>query len=141
MSSVILIYRMKIENHLRKIHRLVRSAAKLDDPSNDYEALVELYMLISAHYINATLHKLGVLNISKDIKHNKIFSFLKSDDKLGQNTHELRDLMKKLDDLRPGHVYGSGENGDIAKKAKEYSQRIQDICMVILDEAKSANSS
>lgn len=128
---------MKIENHLRKIDRLEKSILKLDDIEDDYEALVELYMLIAAHYINASLHKLGVLNISKDIKHNLIFPFLKEGEGLGENTEEIRDLMKKLDDLRPGHVYGSGENGKTAKKAMEYYKKIKTICSVILNERKS----
>lgn len=128
---------MKIENHLRKIERLEKSTLKLDDIEEDYEALVELYMLIAAHYINASLHKLGVLNISKDIKHNKLFSFLKEDEKLGKNTEEVKDLMKKLDDLRPGHVYGSGENGETAKRAEEYYKKTRSICLGILNEGKS----
>lgn len=134
---------MKIENHLRKVNRLENSTLKLDDIEEDYEALVELYMLIAAHCINASLHKLGVLNISKDIKHNKLFSFLKEGQKLGENTEEIKDLMKKLDDLRPGHVYGSGENGDTATKAKEYYEKIKKICEEILkeDEGKPTDSS
>lgn len=134
---------MKIENHLRKIERLENSTLKLDDIKEDYEALVELYMLVSAHYINASLHKLKVLNISKDIKHNKLFSFLKEDERLGKETEEIKDLMKKLDDLRPGHIYGSGENGDTAKKAKEYYEKIKEICNNLLkeNERKSSNSS
>lgn len=131
---------MKIENHLRKVNRLESSSLKLDDAEEDYEALVELYMLIAAHYINASLHKLGVLNISKDIKHNKLFSFLKEDEKLGKDTEEIKDLMKKLDDLRPGHVYGSGDNGKTAKKAKEYYEKIKNACSVILNERKPQNS-
>lgn len=128
---------MKIENHIKRIERLEKSSLKLDDVEEDYEALVELYMLISAHYINASLHKLGVLNISKDIKHNRMFSFLKDGEKLGKDTDELRDLMKKLDDLRPSHVYGSGENGETGKKAKEYHGKIKSICLGILNEGKS----
>ena len=124
---------MKIDNHLRKISNLEKSTLKLDDVEEDYEALIELYMLIAAHYINASLHKLKVLNISKDIKHNKLFSFLKGDNKLGNNSEEIRDLMKKLDDLRPGHVYGSGENGGTAKKASEYYKKIKTICLEILE--------
>ena len=131
---------MKIENHLRKIDRLEKSTLKLDDIEEDYEALVELYMLVSAHYINASLHKLGVLNISKDIKHNKLFSFLKGDTRLGEKTEEINDLMKKLDDLRPSHVYGKGENGETAKKAKGYYNKIKSICLGILNERKPANS-
>ena len=133
---------MKIENHLRKIEKLEKSTLKLDDIEEDYEALVELYMLISAHYINASLHQLKVLNISMDIKHNKLFSFLKENEKLGKNTEDIRDLMKKLDDLRPGHVYGSGENGNTAKKAREYYEKIKENCNSLLteNERKSADS-
>ena len=125
---------MKIENHKRKIDRLEKSALKLNDAEEDYEALVELYMLISAHLINAALHKLGELNISKDVKHNKLFSFLKDGERLAKETITVRDLIKKLDDLRPGHVYGKGENGGTAEKAREYYSKIKDICVKILEE-------
>lgn len=128
---------MKIENHLNKISRLEKSTLKLDDIEEDYEALVELYMLIAAHYVNSSLHKLGVLNISKDVKHNKMFSFLKEGESLGKDTESIRDLMKRLDDLRPSHVYGSGENGRTAIKAKEYYAKIKEICLGILNEGKS----
>ena len=131
---------MKIENHLKKIERLENTCSKLDDIEEDYEVLVELYMLMAAHYINATLHKLGVLNMSKDIKHNKLFSFLKEGQKLGSATEEVRDSMKKLDDLRPSHVYGTGENGNTALKAKEYYETIKNICLGELDERKSQDS-
>lgn len=133
---VIPIY-MKVENHLRKIERLENSSLKLDDIEEDYEALIELYMLTAAHYINASMHKLGILNISRDIKHNKLFSFLKEGDKLGEHTEGVRDMMKKLDDLRPGHVYGSGENGETARKAKQHYEKIKNICRGVLDEGKT----
>lgn len=125
---------MKIENHKRKIERLEKSALKLNDIEEDYEALVELYMLIAAHLINAALHKLGKLDISKDIKHNKLFSFLKEGEKLAEDTTLIRDMIKRLDDLRPGHVYGKGENGGTAKKAKEYYLKIKEVCTKILEE-------
>ena len=67
---------MKISNHTSKIGHLENSASKLNF-EEDYEALVEIYMLISAHYINAALHKLKIVKENKDIKHNQIFSFLK----------------------------------------------------------------
>ena len=88
-------------------------------------------MLISTHYINAALHKLEVVKENKDIKHNQIFSFLK-EDKLGKETEIIRGSMKKLDDLRPSHVYGKGENGEVAKKALEYYKEIQDACNKII---------
>lgn len=123
---------MKIDNHKKKIWRLEKSILKLDF-EEDYEVLVEAFMLISAHYINAALHKLDILKENKDIKHNQLFSFLKEGNKLGKETEEIRDSMKKIDDLRPSHVYGKGENGDIAKKAESYYKKIKDICNKIMD--------
>jgi len=124
---------MKIDSHLKKIEHLEKSSLKLGF-EEDYEALIEIYMLISAHYINATLHKLGILKEDKDIKHNKLFSFLKQGNKLGKNTEIIRDSMKKLDDLRPSHVYGKGEDGETAKKAKEYYNKIKVILEKIISE-------
>ena len=127
---------MNIEHHLRKASRLESSILKLDNKEEDYEALVELSMLIAAHYANAALHKRGSVNVSKDIKHNKLFSFLKEDEKIGKDTPEIRDMMKRLDDLRPGHVYGRGENGHTAEKAKEYLDKIKQLCLMVLNERK-----
>ena len=124
---------MKVENHSKKIRHLENSASKLN-LKEDYEALVELYMLISAHYINMVLHKLDVVKEYKDIRHNQLFSFLKEGEKLGKDTELVRDSMKKLDDLRPSYVYGKGENGDVAKKAVGYYKKIKDICGSIAQE-------
>ena len=52
---------MKISNHTSKIGHLENSASKLNF-EEDYEALVEIYMLISAHYINAALHIMKFAN-------------------------------------------------------------------------------
>lgn len=54
---------MKITNHIMKIEHLERSILKLNF-EDDYEALVELYMLLSAHYINASLHTLNIIKES-----------------------------------------------------------------------------
>jgi len=124
---------MNIDNHFKKIKHLEGSASKLDI-KEDYEALVEIYMLISAHYINATLHTLNIVKINKDIRHNQIFSFLKEGNKLGNDTDNIRDVMKRLDDLRPSHVYGKGENGETAKKAELFYKNIKEICSRIMNE-------
>ena len=122
---------MKTSNHLTKIEHLENSALKLNF-RDDYEALVEIYMLISAHCINAALHTLKAVKENKDIKHNQIFSFLKEGNKLGENTESIRDAMKRLDDLRPSHVYGKGENGETAKNAQECYNIIKEVCSKII---------
>lgn len=133
MGYVKLIKQMKINSHLKKIEHLEGSASKLDF-EEDHEALVEIYMLISAHYINAVLHKLGIVKQDRDVKHNQIFSFLKEGDRFGKDTEVVRDSMKKLDDIRPSHVYGKGENGKTAKKAENCYKKIKEICRKIIKE-------
>ena len=122
---------MKISNHITKIEHLEKSVLKLNF-EDDYEALVELYMLISAHYINASLHTLKIVQENKDVKHNQIFSFLREGNKLGKDTENISDAMKKLDYLRPSHVYGKGKNGETAKKAEENYKKIKEICSKII---------
>lgn len=122
---------MNIEHHLRKIERLKNSLSKLDDIEDDYEAIIELSMLICAHCINAAMHKLGTLKQDRDIKHNKLFGFLENH--LGKGTEIAKDFIEKLEDLRPSHVYGKGENGNTALKAEEYREAIEKICKKILE--------
>ncbi|MBI2522781.1 hypothetical protein HYW19_00155 [Candidatus Woesearchaeota archaeon] len=122
---------MKISNHITKIQHLERSALKLSF-KEDYEALVEIYMLISAHHINAALHALKIIKENKDVKHNQIFSFLKEGNKLGINTDSISNAMKRLNDLRPSHVYGKGENGETAKNAQECYDLIKETCIKII---------
>ena len=69
---------MKIENHLEKAERFSRTIKKLDY-EEDYETLIEDFLLVSSHLINAAMHKLKALNPDKDIKHNQIYGFLKKE--------------------------------------------------------------
>jgi hypothetical protein len=67
---------MRIEGHFEKISNLEGTLSKLDD-SEDHETIIELCMLLSAHYINAALHFIGRLRPDKDIKHNNLPGLLK----------------------------------------------------------------
>lgn len=91
---------MRIDRHIQKSIRFE-------------ETIVEICMLASAHYINASLHKIGRLRIDKDIKHNVLEGFLKRE-KPFDNSEEVSILIGRLERLRPSHVYGSGKNGEIA---------------------------
>lgn len=127
---------MKIESHLQKIGNFLRTIEKLDC-HEDYETLIEDYLLVAAHFINAALHKAGILREDNDIKHNKLYGFLKEDNKLGEKTKEVADLIFGLEQLRPSHVYGEGEDGKTAKKAEEAFNQIKKICEEIIYERKS----
>jgi len=127
---------MKIEHHMNKVKRFEATISKLDY-EEDYETLVEDHMLISAHLINAAMHRLGTLKESRDIKHNQLFSSLKKENMLKEKSEELASLVLSLENLRPSHVYGKGENGNTAKKAEEFYLKIKKICEGIINEGKS----
>lgn len=82
--------------------------------------------------INASMHKLGTLREDRDIKHNNLFGFIKRENSLKESSEEVADLIQQIEQLRPGYVYGKGENGDTAMKAKEAFDRIRKICNSIL---------
>ena len=57
---------MRIEGHFQKISNLEGTLSKLDD-AEDHETVIELCMLLTAHYINATLHFMGRLRPIKTL--------------------------------------------------------------------------
>ena len=92
MVSVLYIkQKMKIDNHLKKIKRFEKTISKLDY-NEDYETLIEDYMLASAHLINAAIHKLGNLKQDKDIKHNQLYGFLMKEKGLNGRSEEVAEL-------------------------------------------------
>ncbi len=122
---------MRIEHHLNKIERFQATLSKLDY-QEDYETMIEDFMLASAHLINAAMHKLKTLPEDKDIKHNQLFGHLKHEDALGSDSQTVSELIQQLEQLRPSHVYGKRENGGTAKKAEELFLNIKRICEKIL---------
>lgn len=108
----------------------MRTFQKLDY-EEDYETLVEGYLLISAHPINAALHQLRILNPDKDIRHNQLYGFLLHE-KQWEKSGELANLIQQLEQLRPSHVYGKGKNGETARFAEEAFQQIKKICGEVL---------
>lgn len=118
---------MKIKHHFEKEKRFEKTMKKLDR-EDDYETLIEDYMLASAHLINAAMHKLETLGQDKDIKHNSLYGFLTKEKALKDESEEVAELMQGLEQLRPSHVYGKGENGETCDKAKEFFEKIKKIC-------------
>jgi len=120
---------MKIDDHLQKLKSMEKTLEKLDREA-DYEAIVELCMLISAHYANATLHKLRITLADRDIKHNKLVGEIgrrRVAELLG-----VREAINALEQLRPRHVYGRGSDGRVAKRALEMLEKVREACMRVL---------
>ena len=123
---------MKVENHIKKAKRFEKTLGKLD-LEEDYETMIEDYLLVASHLINASMHKLGKLKIEKDIKHNQLYGYL-CNEAILEFGSVIKDAINNLEQLRPSHVYGKGENGDTARKAKEYFDKINEIALKILGE-------
>jgi len=120
---------MKPDDHIHKLTGMERTLRKLDDVS-DYEAIVELCMLVSAHYLNAALHKLNVTPIDRDIKHNKLAGEIRR--------RRVRELIavcgaiEGLEGLRPRHVYGKGGDGEVARLARKSLAEVRKSCLQVL---------
>lgn len=123
---------MRIEFHFEKINSLEGTLSKLDD-KEDHETIVELCMLLSAHYINAALHSIGRIRPDKDIKHNKLPGMIKREEYFDEKSDEISELLGELEEMRPGQIYGKGKNGNIAKKAKANYSKIKEYCEGIIN--------
>lgn len=120
---------MRIEDHLKKLKSIERTIKKLDEEL-DYEAIIELCMLVSAHHVNAALHKLRITPIDRDIKHNKLVGEIKR-----RGVGELIEIVEAIDaleQLRPRHVYGKGSDGKVAKRAIELVEKVKERCTQVL---------
>ncbi len=122
---------MRIEHHLKKFRRFENTISKLDF-NEDYETIIEDLMLAASHLINAAMHKLDKLKIDKDIKHNLLYGFLINENPLNEKSGEVAEFIQGIEQLRPSHVYGKGENGKTAKEAKKLFEAIKKICFDIL---------
>lgn len=109
---------MKIEGHIIKIENLEGTLSKLDD-NEDHETIVELCMLICAHYINAALHATDCLRADRDLKHNRLPGTVKRQDYFDKESNRISELFQELEDMRPRQIYGTGKNGDTARRARE----------------------
>ena len=123
---------MKISNHLEKIDHLESSLSKLGEET-DAEAIIELIMLITAHYVNAAMHKLNTLRVVKDEKHNRMHRVLIKEKRLAEDSMQVWASIDIIEKLRPKHVYGKRSNGEAIKEAKKHYQRIKTICRRILN--------
>jgi hypothetical protein len=122
---------MKIEHHQTKHQRFEATIKKLDD-NDDYETLIEDYLLAAAHIINAAMHTLRTVPEDRDIKHNQLAGIIKRDQTLNEQSDEIAGYIQQLEQLRPSHVYGKGENGNTARKAEELFTAIKNICLPII---------
>lgn len=102
------------------------------DYQDDYETMIEDFMLAGAHYINAAMHKLNAVKQDKDIKHNLLYGFLKNEQALLERSNQIAELILQLEQLRPSYVYGKGENGNTARKAEQLFLEIKTLCEAIL---------
>ena len=106
-----------------------------------YEAS-ELYFNLGNAYYKVNNIPLAILNYErakkinpwdKDIKHNRLYGELLRNKRLREESHTAADLISALEQLRPRHVYGTGEDGETAAQARMFLQEIAMICRRILE--------
>ena len=122
---------MRVEHHLEKAGRFQATLQKLDY-TDDYETMIEDFLLAAAHLINAAMHRMKTVQEDKDIKHNQLAGFVFREQALGEKSESISTFIQQLEQLRPSHVYGKGENGNTAKKAEEIFLTIKISCEVIM---------
>ena len=118
---------MRVEYHLQKAQNFQRTVSKLSN-EEDFETIIENCALIAAHWVNAFLHHINILEVQRDIKHNRLPGFLRRHQSVIVNVSQLADLVQRIEDLRPGHVYGSRGDGDIASRALDTLEEIRQFC-------------
>lgn len=123
---------MKVEDHATKISRLEHTLAKLND-EEDHEAIIEIILLLAAHYVNAGLHAVGKLRVDRDIRHNRLHGELRRGQYFGVESGRIADLLDALERMRPSQIYGKGEDGEAARRAREIYGDIREYCKGVLD--------
>lgn len=102
------------------------------DTEDDHETIVELSMLISAHYINAALYSNGRLRPDKDLKHNRIPGTLMREKYFDEQSRTISNLFHELEEMRPSQVYGTGKNGATDERALEILSYIKEFSEALI---------
>jgi len=123
---------MKPEDHINKIKRFEGTLQKLDD-EEDHETIVELYVLMASHYINAALHAVGRLRPDRDLKHNLLYGSIVREKYFGEESIRVAVLIDALERLRPGQAYGRGRNGKAARRARELYEELEEFCRGVIN--------
>ena len=94
---------MRIEDHVEKARRIEASMTGKMHRDQDYELMLEGYMLAGTHLLNAILHKLAVTDKDFDLLHsNKPVLEVPIEARL----QPFFDAMRYIEDLRPGYLRG-----------------------------------
>ena len=129
---------MRIDAHLEKAARFEATLAKLSY-EEDYETMIEDFLLAAAHLVNAALHKERIVREDADIKHNRLFGFLK--EQPAEEYARLASCIQQLEQLRPSHVYGKGRNGATARAAERLFLEMKNTCMGVLGREREPSGS
>lgn len=96
--------------HRLKAERIERSMAKLD-PRDDHEAIIDGCMVAAGHWINYTLHTLGITAPDHDVVHAYFVTLFERQYWAIAAGPELVDSLEEIETLRPQHVRGDAPGG------------------------------
>jgi hypothetical protein len=99
---------MTPEAHIAKAARLMRTMDRCRN--DDYEMVIEGAMLAGNHYVNATLHKLGIRAQHADIIHTDYMSVAQFR-RLGILAPDVLDCLEAIEAFRAPFVRGNAPGG------------------------------
>jgi hypothetical protein len=94
---------MRAGQHVRKAERIEESMRRLD-VDKDYETVIENCMLAGTHYLNASLHLLGITGEGRDQLHSDKPRITRT---LSPDLVRALAALKVIEDLRPPYVRGA----------------------------------
>jgi len=94
---------MQAQQHVDKALRIERSMAKL--APGDHEMRIEAAMLAGTHWLNAALHRAGVLADERDVVHTYMLT-INEFRRLQVARPELMQALARIEDARTLHVRG-----------------------------------
>lgn len=118
---------MKIEEHLKADDEFAAALEKLKvDLFTNRRAIVETCVVAAANLVNAHLHRLALLPISRDVKHNRIESYLRTIEL--EEKDELVDAVGRLEQLKYAVVHGVTRNSELCKEALSKYEKVRQLC-------------
>lgn len=119
---------MKTEDHLHKYRNFKKEGLRANYPPSK----VENYFLATFHLLEAFVYEKAGIHVQR---HSRLRSVLESNEFIfGENTEKIWRLFQDLENrVRIATSYGKSESPEIADKAAEILEKIEDGCGDLLE--------
>lgn len=115
---------MQAQQHADKAMRIERSMARL--APGDHEMRIEAAMLAGTHWLNAALHRAGVLADERDVVHTYMLT-VNEFRRLHVARPGLMEALAQIEDVRTLHVRGDAPGGEaVAQRTGELLAQLRE---------------